>query len=86
MIEFTRVFLSKCIHHILDLANENIEYTVQLNKQNGPIGITISGSDVTPREIVISAVTQGQSLKRNVDYFSTYISEWPIHVVRRWLS
>ncbi|XP_065203525.1 glutamate receptor-interacting protein 2 [Planococcus citri] len=39
--------------------SENVEYTVQLNKQNGPIGITITGSEVIPRKITISALTPG---------------------------
>ena len=38
---------------------ENVEYTVQLNKQNGPIGITITGSEIMPRKITISALTPG---------------------------
>lgn len=40
-------------------SNENVEYTVQLNKQNGPIGITITGSEIIPRKITISALTPG---------------------------
>ncbi len=43
----------------MDKGEETVEYTVQLNKQNGPIGITITGSESTPREITISALTPG---------------------------
>lgn len=36
-----------------------VEYTVELNKQGGNLGITVTGSDSTPREIVISVIIPG---------------------------